>query len=120
MKKINFEEKKKALLRIFHKDFDDCRLAIYDFLPKALSDESIVFEGDTCLDIIKENVEKISTIRDNIWNLEDCDKEEDYEYDMSYFKKIDHQVFVDALVVEYNIDKEVAESICIDIYGKLF
>lgn len=119
MKKINFEEKKKALLSIFHKDFDDCRLVINELLPKALSDKSIVFEDETCLDIIKENVEEIRVLRDNIWNLEDCDKEEDYEYDMSYFKKIDHQVFVGVLVEVYNIDKEVAESICIDIYGKL-
>jgi hypothetical protein len=47
MNKINFTEKKKALLRFLNNRFDACRLVIYDIL-------SDVIKNDEYLDYVKK------------------------------------------------------------------
>ena len=112
--KIRFELKKRALFAVLNKDFDSNRLIIYDLVKDVIKNEDY-------LDYVKDALEKIEVIRDLSWELEAADDENSYNsVDKTYFKHIDHEIFVDALVEVYNVNKSVAEAICIDLYGKLY
>lgn len=110
---ISYEAKVEGLKRILSKDFDECRMTIYDCL-------SDVIDDDDKLEWVNRDIKQINQIR-KVWDeLDDAHDEESYKkIDLSYFKRIPFEFLVDVLVDDLSVDADVAKAILKDVHGKL-